>query len=114
MKKRLANINPLQCGLVLAALQFCLSLLIIPVFLLGAIVAAHNPQLSQQPGGNPFAAVGLVFVILIPVFYTVVGFIGGVIAALVYNLIAKMTGGLEFTTVDVASNVPPAINYPAH
>ncbi len=114
MKKRLANVNPLQCGIVLAALQFCLSLLIVPVFLLGAIVAANSPQLSQRSGGNPFGALGFVFVILIPVFYTVVGFIGGVIAALVYNLIAKMTGGLEFTTVDMALNVPPTINYASH
>ena len=83
----------------------------IPFFLLMSAYAAHNPQLAQQ--ANPMASLGLVFVILIPVFYTILGFIGGVIAALVYNLIAKMTGGLEFTTVDVASNVPPAINYPA-
>ena len=114
MRKRLANVNPLQCGIVLAALQFCLSLLIIPFFLLAAIVAAHSSQFSPQPGGNPFGALGFVFVILIPVFYTVVGFIGGVIAALVYNVIAKMTGGLEFTTVEVALNVPPAINYASH
>ncbi len=111
MKKRLANVSPLQCGIVLAALYFCLSLLFIPFLLLAAVVSAHNPQITQQQG-NPFASLGLVFVILVPVFYTIAGFIGGVIAALVYNLIAKMTGGLEFTTVDVASNVPPAINYP--
>ena len=38
-----------------------------------------------------------------------IGFIGGIIVALVYNLIAKMTGRLEFTTVDVASALPPSI-----
>ena len=113
MKKRLANIDPLQCGIVLAALYFCLSLLFIPFFLLMSVVAAHNPQFAQQ-SGNPMASLGLVFVVLVPVFYTILGFIGGVIAALVYNLIAKLTGGLEFTTVDMASNVPPAISYPAH
>lgn len=43
--------------------------------------------------------------VLIPVIYGVMGFIGGVISALLYNLIARWTGGLEFEFKDV----PPTI-----
>ena len=114
MIKRLTHISPLQCGIVLAALYLCLSLLFIPFLLLGMFVAAHNPQMTAQ-SGNPFASLGLVFVVIVPIFYTAIGFIGGVIAALIYNLIAKMTGGIEFTTTPVATGVlPPAVNYPAN
>ena len=35
-----------------------------------------------------------------PIFYGVMGFIFGIIAACVYNLIAKFTGGLKFEVRD--------------
>lgn len=39
--------------------------------------------------------------VFLPIIYAVVGFIGGVIAAFIYNLVAKWTGGVEFTTEEV-------------
>jgi hypothetical protein len=42
------------------------------------------------------------FLIFLPIIYGVVGFIGGVIAALIYNLVAKGIGGIEFTTEEVS------------
>ena len=38
--------------------------------------------------------------IFAPILYGVIGFIGGAISALIYNFIAKLTGGLEFTLED--------------
>jgi Transmembrane domain of unknown function (DUF3566) len=43
-----------------------------------------------------------VFIIFLPVIYAVVGFIAGVITALIYNLVAKWTGGVEYTAEDVS------------
>jgi uncharacterized membrane protein len=45
--------------------------------------------------------VGAVF--FMPVFYGIVGFIGGVIAALLYNLVARIAGGLELEFTERAA-----------
>lgn len=49
--------------------------------------------------GSSDAAVGLIFgvgaVIILPVFYGVMGFVGGLISAALYNLLAGAVGGLE-------------------
>ena len=109
MKTRLTHIDPLQAGKVLAALYLGLSLLFIPFFFLLMVIA---PSLPHQPGtpnpGAAFAGMGLFFVIIIPVFYTIIGFVGGAIAALVYNLAAKVTGGLELTFLQVTPPLPDA------
>ncbi len=90
MKKRLTYVSPLQLGIVLAVLYGIIALILVPFLLLGAIFGAK--------GG----LVGGVFAIFIPVIYAIVGFIGGVITAFVYNLVAKWTGGVEFTTADAS------------
>jgi hypothetical protein len=94
MKKRLQHIAPVQCGVVLGALYAAISLIFVPFILLITMMAPKN-------GNNlPFAGAGIFLVILIPVLYGVLGFIGGIISAAIYNLIASWTGGLEFTVVD--------------
>jgi hypothetical protein len=40
--------------------------------------------------------------VFLPIIYAVVGFIGGVIVGFIYNLTAKWTGGIEFTTEEVS------------
>jgi hypothetical protein len=45
---------------------------------------------------TPFAGIfGIVFTILIPVMYGLMGFITGAIGGLLYNLFAKLVGGFE-------------------
>jgi hypothetical protein len=34
-------------------------------------------------------------VIFLPIFYGIIGFVGGLISALLYNLIARLVGGIE-------------------
>ncbi len=41
------------------------------------------------------AVAGFLFVILMPVFYGVLGFVSGAITALLYNMFAKWVGGVE-------------------
>jgi len=97
MKKQLTHIAPLRAGIVLGILYGIMSLIIVPFFLLAAVFGSKS--------GSPAPAImGVGFVIVLPVIYAVVGFIGGIIAAAVYNLVAKWTGGLEFEVRDV----PPA------
>ncbi len=51
---------------------------------------------------------GLAAIILIPIFYGVLGFIGGIIGSAFYNLIAKFVGGLKFDVEDIS---PPSAQY---
>jgi membrane protease YdiL (CAAX protease family) len=97
MKKQLTYIAPLRAGIVLGILYGLLGLIMVPFFVLGALFSIKN----GPAGAVPFGLLGILF----PAFYAVAGFIGGVIAAAIYNLIAKWTGGLEFEVRDV----PPTI-----
>ena len=56
---------------------------------------AFNAQ--GQGGGPQIPAMffGVAALILVPIFYGVFGFIGGIIYAAIYNLVAGMVGGLE-------------------
>jgi hypothetical protein len=44
---------------------------------------------------------------MFPVIYAIGGFVGGIIAAALCNLVAKWTGGLEFEVTDET----PSLNY---
>jgi ABC-type Co2+ transport system permease subunit len=89
MKKRLTNVNPLKLGITLAVIYGVISLIIVPFFLLAALFGAR--------GG----IIGVGFAIIFPIIYAAAGFIAGIVTAFVYNLVAKWTGGVEFTTEEV-------------
>ena len=95
MKKQLTYITPLRAGIVLGALYGILSLLVVPFVLLAVLIGG-------KAGAHTPAVFGMGFAIFLPVLYAAVGFIGGIIAAALYNLIAKWTGGFEFEVRDSA------------
>ena len=98
--KRLTRIAPLQAGIVLGVFYGVLSVIAVPFLALTAM--------SAIKANTPIAAVGVLIVIGLPLIYAVCGFIGGVIAAFLYNLIAKFTGGLEFETRESPRIRPPS------
>jgi hypothetical protein len=61
-------------------------------------------------GGVPSIVVGIVMMIAIPILYTILGFIIGMIWALVYNGAAGIVGGIKFEleSVGPAYAPPPA------
>ena len=66
------------------------------VSLISLFGAAFSQAAGDQPGGQIIAMFfGIGAIILFPLFYGVMGFIGGVISALIYNLAASVVGGLE-------------------
>jgi hypothetical protein len=100
MKKRLTNVNPVKLGITLAVIYGVMSLVfMVPFFLILSLVGAASARTGVQ--ALPVIFTG-VFVIFLPIIYAVLGFIGGVIAAFIYNLVAKWTGGIEFTTEEVS------------
>ncbi len=74
----------------------------------GAAMAALLPQgEGQAMGGLGTIVMGLIFMIAFPIFYGIVGFIGGAIGALVYNMAAGIVGGIRFELEGVAPAYAP-------
>ncbi len=52
--------------------------------------------LSAFPGvASTFTNLGILSIILFPILFAILGFIGGAISAFLYNLIAGFVGGIE-------------------
>lgn len=94
MKKQIVRVSVLQSAKVAAALYFVISIPMCLLMLIPAMMGA-----GRIPG---FYSVTML--VMMPVMYTVLGFIFTLIGAWVYNLVASYIGGFEFTTVEVAGD----------
>jgi hypothetical protein len=90
MKKRIKQVSVVQCGIVLGLLYAFMACLVVPIGL-GVIVFAHGSD--KIPG---------VIMLFAPIIYGGIGCLAAMLMALIYNLIASLTGGIEFTVEDAA------------
>ena len=82
----LKSVNPVQLGLIQGIITGAIGLLFgIIVALIGSVA----PRASFAMFG------GLAAIVFIPLFYAFIGFLGGLITALLFNLAAKVTGGVQ-------------------
>ena len=90
-KRIIKRFGPLQLGKILAVFYGLMGLLFIPFFLIMALVS------TQAPGQHraPMAALGIGFAFIFPFLYAAMGFVFGIIGALLYNLVASWIGGIE-------------------
>jgi len=101
MGMTLRRIGVLSCGKVLGALYALLGLIIGGIYALFALLFAVIGVSTAQESGDALAggAFGVLFgvgsIILFPILYVILGFLGGLITALPYNLIARFVGGIE-------------------
>ncbi|MES2018867.1 MAG: DUF3566 domain-containing protein [Pseudomonadota bacterium] len=88
MKKQIINVSMFQTSKVIAALYFAVS---IPFLVIAALfmMATHTPGM------------GIGMLLIFPVIYAVCGFIFTLIGAAIYNMVASMVGGIEYTTKEV-------------
>ncbi|HUL74063.1 MAG TPA: hypothetical protein VLT86_13235 [Vicinamibacterales bacterium] len=91
------RVNPLSAAKVGGVLYALLGLVIgavvslVAVAFSGAMAAA-----SDQAGGSMFGMLfGAGAIIILPICYGVIGFIGTLISAALYNLAARFAGGIE-------------------
>jgi hypothetical protein len=85
------SVGVLSVAKILGLVYACLGLIFTPLFLLMGLLGS---ALGQQ--NSPVAGIfGIGFAVLLPVLYGAVGFVGGAIGALLYNLFAKWVGGFE-------------------
>jgi len=89
--RRIKRIGVLKTSLVAAiVLLFVSVIFVIPMGIIMALVSAF--ELSS------FAIWSIPLIFILPIFYGVFGFISTAIVCLVYNLVAKWTGGVEVET----------------
>jgi len=84
MKQRIVKLSVLQTGKLLAVLYGFISIVMLP-FMFIAMLA------NTEEGAGPM--LGMLVMLLL---YPLMGFIGGIVMAALYNLAAKWMGGLEF------------------
>ena len=90
------RISPMSCAKVSGLLYAVIGLLIGACFTLFlTTLGSLIPQDEQQMGGFVGMLFGAGAIVILPIFYGVLGFIGGAILAVVYNFIAGWTGGIE-------------------
>lgn len=83
MRQQIRKFGVGQTAKVAGVLYALMGLLFIPVFL---VMSALGPKQS---------GLGTGFAFLVPIMYGVFGFIGTAIACALYNVVAKLVGGIE-------------------
>ena len=105
MVTRLRHVNVVQLALVLAVLYALIGVIIGLVWWLVVSPLMLAGMKSTMGGGTAgagmLAGMGIFAVIAFPIFYAIVGFIGGLLYAALYNLAARWTGGVEMTLEQV-------------
>jgi hypothetical protein len=105
------SVGVLSFAKIMGMIYGCMGLIFAPFFLLIGLLGS---AIGQQ--NSPLAGIfGVGFAVFMPVLYGVIGFIMGLIGALLYNLFARWVGGFElemevrpaFTTAPYPI-VPPA------
>jgi hypothetical protein len=71
-----------------------LGLLFAPFFVLFAVIGSFAGE-DKTPFAGMTVVVGIVFAIMMPLFYGGMGFVMGAIGALLYNVLSKWVGGFE-------------------
>ncbi len=91
----ISRIGVLSLAKMLAVLYAFLGLFLGGVLSLFSLMGAALGGASRDSGGVVAMLFGVGAVIILPIVYGCLGFIGGLIMAALYNLVAKVMGGLE-------------------
>ncbi|HET7815428.1 MAG TPA: hypothetical protein VFL13_13765 [Candidatus Baltobacteraceae bacterium] len=105
MVTRLRSVNPVQAGIMYGAITA------VVVFIIMLLMLPFSAAMATMGNaGKVFGfGFGIAALIVGPIMYFIVGFIGGVITAALYNLVAGWTGGVEITlTTPVETPAAPA------
>jgi hypothetical protein len=89
------KIVPLSVGKLMGALYGFFGLLAGAGFSLLSLISG---SLFESKTNGLFAVLGVASIVVLPLLYGAMGFIGGIIGASFYNFIAKFVGGVEIET----------------
>ena len=92
----LKKVGMLSCGKIMGVTYGAMGLIAGAIF---TVVSLLGAAIDTASGESTQAIVGLLFgvgvIIILPVFYGVAGFFGGMITAGIYNVVAALVGGIE-------------------
>jgi hypothetical protein len=91
----LRSIGVLSAGKVMGITYALLGLIPGVIIALAAMAGVAGNANQGDHSALPFLGMGAFAVVFIPLLYGIGGFIGGIICAAVYNLVAGVVGGLE-------------------
>ena len=105
-KLRIRKLGILSVAKMYAAIFLVISLLIsIPygliIMVFGAAMMGTGQRAGLAAGGGSIIA-GLAVMIILPIVYSGMGFVGGAIGALLYNLFAGFVGGIEIEVESIS------------
>ena len=87
------RVGPLSCAKIAGALYTAIGLIIGAAFSLAAMAGAFASD--ELDAGMMGAVFGVGSIILFPILYGCMGFVGAAIGAWLYNLVAGAVGGVE-------------------
>lgn len=83
------------------------------IFLPVALILGTAPVTVVDQFGQPVTMrISPIVFLFLPLVYAAVGWVFTALACLIYNLAARVTGGIEFEAVPVAVAPPPVISVP--
>jgi hypothetical protein len=90
------RVGPLSCAKIAAALYAVMGLIIGGIFSLVGMAGAFASAADESLGSGFFPAMfGMAAIVVLPIMYACMGFIGTLIAAWLYNVLAGSIGGIE-------------------
>jgi hypothetical protein len=88
------RVGPLSFAKVMGALYVIVGLVFgALVSLLSVVGGAMAP--SDESGGMPGMLFGAAAIVILPIFYGVLGFLTSLVGAVLYNVVASAIGGIE-------------------
>jgi hypothetical protein len=87
------RVGPVSCAKLAGILYAAMGLFIGAIFSLAAFAGAFAAGRDAPAGLGVFLGVGAI--IVLPILYGVIGFIGALIGAALYNAAASVVGGVE-------------------
>ena len=73
--------------------------------ILGAIFTIISLMVSSAANVEGLGGYGVASIIILPIFYGVIGFVSGALGAWIYNVAAKTIGGVQIELAEVAEPV---------
>lgn len=92
---RLKTIGPMSCGKTLGVLYAMIGLVFGGLVSLFSVLGSAIGMAQGQQGAGFGALFGIGAVILMPLLYGCLGFVGGILGAFLYNVTARFSGGIE-------------------
>jgi hypothetical protein len=101
----LKRIGVLSCGKLMGTLYAVMGLIFGAIMSLASAFGAAVAHGNQGADAIPNVVFGIGSVVIFPILYGIIGFVGGLITSSIYNLVAGIMGGLE---LEMVQHVPQA------